>query len=85
MLQNQVKKQLKLKKVLNGKALEADKYEFELKDSEGNLVDTTKEQNADGSITFKEIEYKDQAFILISSQKSWQGRKRYPTIQILTK
>ena len=48
---------IEAKKVLNGKALEADKYEFELKDSEGNLVDTAKNK-ADGSITFKEIEYK---------------------------
>ena len=51
------KKAIEAKKVLNGKALEADKYEFELKDSEGNLVDTAKNK-ADGSITFKEIEYK---------------------------
>ena len=42
-------------KVLEGKALEAGKYEFELKDSEGNLIDTAKNA-ADGSITFKDIE-----------------------------
>ena len=42
-------------KVLKGKALEADKYEFELKDSEGNVIDTAKNA-ADGSITFKDID-----------------------------
>ena len=43
------------KKVLNGKELEADKYEFELK--EGNkLVGTTK-NTAGGSVSFPEISY----------------------------
>ena len=41
-------------KVLNGKALEADKYEFELK--EGNKVVATAKNAADGTVTFKEIE-----------------------------
>ena len=43
-------------KVLNGKALEADKYEFELK--EGNKVVATAKNAADGTVTFKEIEFK---------------------------
>ena len=43
-------------KVLKGRALEADKYEFELKDSEGNLVGTAKNK-ADGSVVFPAIEY----------------------------
>ena len=42
-------------KVLNGKALEADKYEFELK--EGNKVVATAKNAADGTVTFKEIEF----------------------------
>ena len=45
---------IKAKKVLNGKALEADKYEFELK--EGNKVVATAKNAADGTVTFKEIE-----------------------------
>ena len=43
-------------KVLNGKALEADKYEFELK--EGDKVVDTATNAADGTVTFKEIEFK---------------------------
>ena len=43
------------KKVLEGKALEADKYEFELK--EGDKVVATAKNAADGTVTFKEIEY----------------------------
>ena len=44
-------------KVLNGKALEADKYEFELK--EGDKVVATAKNAADGTVTFKEIEYNE--------------------------
>ena len=43
-------------KVLNGKELEADKYEFELK--EGDKVVATAKNAADGTVTFKEIEFK---------------------------
>ena len=42
-------------KVLNGKELEADKYEFELK--EGDKVVATATNAADGTVTFKDIEY----------------------------
>lgn len=42
-------------KVLKGKALEADKYEFELK--ENDKVVATAKNTADGSISFPEIEY----------------------------
>jgi len=42
-------------KVLNGKALEADKYEFELK--EGNKVVATAKNVADGTVTFPVISY----------------------------
>ena len=45
------------KKVLNGKALEADKYQFELK--EGDEVVSTAKNAADGTVTFKAIEYKE--------------------------
>jgi len=45
------------KKVLEGKALEADKYEFELK--EGDKVVATAKNAADGTVTFKEIEYNE--------------------------
>ena len=46
---------IEAKKVLNGKALEADKYEFELKEND-KVVGTAK-NTADGSISFPEIEY----------------------------
>ena len=42
---------------MNGKALEADKYEFELK--EGDKVVATAKNAADGTVTFKEIEYNE--------------------------
>ena len=44
-------------KVLNGKELEADKYEFELK--KGEEVVATAKNAADGTVTFKEIEYNE--------------------------
>ena len=44
-------------KVLNGKALEAGKYEFELK--EGDKVVDTATNAADGTVTFKDIEYNE--------------------------
>ena len=40
---------------MNGKELEADKYEFELK--EGDKVVSTAKNAADGTVTFKEIEF----------------------------
>ena len=46
---------IEAKKVLNGKDLEADKYEFELK--ENDKVVATAKNTADGSISFPEIEY----------------------------
>ena len=46
---------MEAKKGLNGKALEADKYEFELK--ENDKVVATAKNTADGSISFPEIEY----------------------------
>ena len=46
---------IEAKKVLNGKELEADKYEFELK--ENDKVVATAKNTADGSISFPEIEY----------------------------
>ncbi len=57
-------------KVLKGKALEADKYEFELKDSEGNVIDTAKNA-ADGSITFKDIDVEAEGtFTYLISEKA---------------
>lgn len=74
------KKAIEAKKILNGKALEADKYEFELKDSEGNLVDTAKNK-ADGSITFKEIEYKGPGLhtYLVSEKAGKEENVTYDT------
>ena len=46
---------IEAKKVLNGKELEADKYEFELK--EGDTVVGTAKNKADGSVVFPAIEY----------------------------
>ena len=48
---------IKATKVLDGKKLEADKYEFELKEKESDKVVATAKNAADGTVTFKEIEY----------------------------
>lgn len=50
-----VKKALTATKVLNGGTLADDQFEFELK--EGQNVVATAKNKADGSVTFKEIEY----------------------------
>ena len=52
------KKTITATKVLNGKELEADKYEFELKEKESDKVVATAKNAADGTVTFKEIEFK---------------------------
>ena len=51
------KKTITATKVLNGKELEADKYEFELK--KGEEVVATAKNAADGTVTFKEIEFNE--------------------------
>ena len=53
------KETITAKKVLNGKELEADKYEFELKEKEGDKVVATAKNAADGTVAFKEIEYNE--------------------------
>ena len=80
MLAKPGKKQLKLKKVLNGKAPEADKYEFELERLEGNLVDTAKNK-ADGKHFFKEIEYKGPGLhtYLVSEKAGKEENVTYDT------
>ena len=50
---------IKATKVLDGKKLEADKYEFELKEKESEKVVATAKNAADGTVTFKEIEYNE--------------------------
>ncbi|EFE57519.1 Spy0128 family protein [Streptococcus oralis] len=50
---------IKATKVLDGKKLEADKYEFELKEKESDKVVATAKNAADGTVTFKEIEYNE--------------------------
>ena len=46
-------------KVLEGKDLEADQFSFELKDVEGNVVETVS-NDADGNISFNEITFTEQ-------------------------
>ena len=66
-------------KVLNGKELEADKYEFELK--EGDKVVATAKNAADGTVTFKEIEYKEAGdhTYTISEKAGSEGGVTYDT------
>ncbi|MCY7143301.1 SGO_0107 family LPXTG-anchored pilin-like protein [Streptococcus gordonii] len=70
---------IEAKKVLNGKALEADKYEFELK--ENDKVVATAKNTADGSITFKEIEYKGPGLhtYLVSEKAGKEENVTYDT------
>ena len=66
-------------KVLNGKDLEADKYEFELK--EGDKVVATAKNAADGTVTFKEIEYAavENHTYTISEKAGSEGGVTYDT------
>ena len=66
-------------KVLEGKALEADKYEFELK--EGDKVVATAKNAADGTVTFKEIEYAtvENHTYTISEKAGSEGGVTYDT------
>ena len=66
-------------KVLNGKALEADKYEFELK--EGDKVVDTATNAADGTVTFKDIEYAavENHTYTISEKAGSEGGVTYDT------
>ena len=67
------------KKVLNGKALEAGKYEFELK--EGDKVVDTATNAADGTVTFKDIEYAavENHTYTISEKAGSEGGVTYDT------
>ncbi|MGS4871702.1 Spy0128 family protein, partial [Streptococcus sp. Z556] len=67
------------KKVLDGKALEADKYEFELK--EGDKVVATAKNAADGTVTFKDIEYAavENHTYTISEKAGSEGGVTYDT------
>ena len=66
-------------KVLNGKALEAGKYEFELK--EGDKVVDTATNAADGTVTFKKIEYAavENHTYTISEKAGSEGGVTYDT------
>ena len=66
-------------KVLNGKELEADKYEFELK--EGDKVVATAKNAADGTVTFKDIEYAavENHTYTISEKAGSEGGVTYDT------
>ena len=67
------------KKVLDGKVLEADKYEFELK--EGDKVVATAKNAADGTVTFKDIEYAavENHTYTISEKAGSEGGVTYDT------
>ena len=73
------------KKVLEGKALEAGKYEFELKKGE-EVVETAKNA-ADGTVTFKEIEFKtagDYTYTITEKAGSEKGVDYDKTIHKVT-
>ena len=72
-------------KVLNGKELEADKYEFELK--KGEEVVATAKNAADGTVTFKEIEFKtagDYTYTISEKAGSEKGVDYDKTIHKVT-
>ena len=73
------------KKVLEGKALEAGKYEFELKKGE-EVVETAKNA-ADGTVTFKEVEFKtagDYTYTITEKAGSEKGVDYDKTIHKVT-
>ena len=64
---------------MEGKALEAGKYEFELK--EGDKVVATATNAADGTVTFKDIEYAavENHTYTISEKAGSEGGVTYDT------
>ena len=75
----ETKATIKATKVLEGKALEAGKYEFELK--EGDKVVATATNAADGTVTFKDIEYAavENHTYTISEKAGSEGGVTYDT------
>ena len=70
----ETKATIKATKVLEGKALEADKYEFELK--EGDKVVATAKNAADGTVTFEDIKYAaagDHTYTITEKEGSEKG------------
>ena len=72
---------IKATKVLDGKKLEADKYEFELKEKESDKVVATAKNAADGTVTFKDIEYAavENHTYTISEKAGSEGGVTYDT------
>ena len=74
-------------KVLNGKELEADKYEFELKEKASDKVVATAQNAADGTVTFKEIEFAtagDYTYTITEKAGSEKGVTYDPTVHNVT-
>ena len=74
-----VKATIGAKKVLDGKALEADKYEFELK--QGDTVVATAKNAADGTVTFPAIQYTEAGVhaYTITEKAGTEGGVTYDT------
>lgn len=75
---------LEVSKILTGRQLQKDEFEFELKNDDTGVVEDTAKNNTDGKVTFKELEYKKAGnyHYTITEKKGQLGGITYDTKEV---
>ena len=75
---------LEVNKILTGRQLQKDEFEFELKNDDTGVVEDTAKNNTDGKVTFKELEYKEAGnyHYTITEKKGQLGGITYDTKEV---
>lgn len=75
---------LEVNKILTGRQLQKDEFEFELKNDDTGVVEDTAKNNTDGKVTFKELEYKKAGnyHYTITEKKGQLGGITYDTKEV---
>ena len=75
---------LEVNKILTGRQLQKDEFEFELKNDDTGVVEDTAKNNTDGKVTFKELEYKKAGnyHYTITEKKGQSGGITYDTKEV---
>ena len=75
---------LEVNKILTGRQLQKDEFEFELKNDDAGVVEDTAKNNTDGKVTFKELEYKKAGnyHYTITEKKGQLGGITYDTKEV---
>ncbi|MFW4406920.1 Spy0128 family protein [Streptococcus anginosus] len=75
---------LEVNKILTGRQLQKDEFEFELKNDDTGVVEDTAKNNTDGKVTFKELEYKKAGnyHYTITEKKGQLGSITYDTKEV---